>query len=48
MGVQMQGKMVVLKTDPLETNNFLEIYFMQVSQEGDENHEVYFAQLIKN
>ena len=42
MAMQMQGEMVVPKTDPLENNPTLGVHFMPDSQEGEGNHEVYF------
>ena len=41
---QLNGEMPVPKTEPLEPNPELGVYFMQENQDGDGNREVYFTQ----
>ena len=41
---QMNGEMPLAKTEPLESNPELGVYFMQENQDGDGNREVYFTQ----
>ena len=42
--VQMQGEMAIAKTEPLESNPELGIYFFPDHQDGDGSREVYFTQ----
>ena len=40
----MQGELAISKTEPLESNPELGVYFMQDGQDGDGSREVYFTQ----